>query len=152
LSGKDTNRPEFQAMLREIEAGGFAFVVAYELSRVTRDTGDQADFFKQLAKRGVTFISARERIDVSNPEGKFAATVLGGSNQLQREQTARRVKDGLAHKVGRGELVGRLLPGYRRVPTVVANAVVKTIEIDPIAGPIVTMLFKEYATGSQSFR
>jgi site-specific DNA recombinase len=153
LSGKNTDRPEYLAMLHEIEAGAFAFVVAYEYSRITRDVGDQASFLKLVHKHGVAFISARERIDVSNPEGKFAATVLGGSNQLQREQTARRVKDALAQKVARGEPVGRLLPGYRRVKTLIPNGAIKTtIEVDPTAGKAVEVLFAEYATGAHSFR
>jgi len=58
MSGKNTDRPRYQEMLRRVDAGEFAVVVAYELSRITGDGGDHADFFKRLARKNVRFISA----------------------------------------------------------------------------------------------
>ena len=114
-SGKETSRRlAYLEMLRLVEEGVITKVVAYELSRITRDVGDQADFFKQLAARGIEFVSAREHIDISSPEGEFGAVILGGSNQLQRKQIARRVKDALQRKRERGDPLGRLLPGLVR--------------------------------------
>lgn len=153
LSGKNTKRPQYQQMLRRIEAREFPIVVAYELSRISRDVEDQAAFFKLIAAHHVTFISAKEHVDVSTPEGKFGAHILASSNQLQREQTQRRVKDALAKKVAQGRPVRRLPAGYRRIKAIAENGVVTTtIEVDPVTGPIIRTLFREYATGSYSFK
>lgn len=152
LSGKNTDRPRYQDMLRRVDAGDLEVVTAYELSRITRDSGDHAEFFKRLERKNVRFISAREHVDPSTPESKFNATILTGSNQLQREQTQRRVKDSLARKVERGEPVGRLLPGYKRVKSVLPSGAVKTtIELDPATAEGIRVLFREYASGSHSF-
>ncbi len=151
-SGKDTKRPRFQAMIQKVDSGEISLVAAYELSRITRDVGDHAEFFKRLAARGVNFISARERVDLSTPEGEFGAVILGGSNQLQRKQTARRVKDALAHKVARGDVVGRVPPGYFRQREMLPSGLVAvTIVVDPVPAELVRLVFREYATGAHSY-
>jgi resolvase-like protein len=86
-SGKETSkRPAYLDMLRLVDEGAITKVVAYELSRITRDVGDQADFFKRLAAMGVVFVSAREQLDMSTPEGELVGVMLGGTNQFQRKQ------------------------------------------------------------------
>jgi site-specific DNA recombinase len=153
-SGKETSkRPSYLEMLRLINEGVITKVVAYELSRITRDVGDQADFFKQLASHGVEFVLAREHIDLSSPEGEFGAVILGGSNQLQRKQTQRRVRDAFARKRERGDSIGRLLPGLVRAEGRDAQGRRTTvIEWDATHVATIREVFAEYASGSHSFR
>jgi DNA invertase Pin-like site-specific DNA recombinase len=153
-SGKETSRrAAYLEMMRLIDERALTRVVAYELSRITRDVGDQADFFKRIAARGVEFVSAREHIDVSSPEGEFGAVILGGSNQLQRKQIARRVKDALQRKRERGDPLGRLLPGLVRSDELMRDGHRNPrIEVDPNAAKVIQELFTEYATGSHSFK
>ncbi len=153
-SGKETSRRSaYLEMLRLVDEGVLTKVVAYELSRVARDVGDQADFFKRLAARGVEFVSAREHIDLSSPEGEFGAVILGGSNQLQRKQIARRVRDALERKRERGDSLGRLLPGLIRSEGRDAHGRRTTsIEWDPTHVATIRELFAEYASNSHSFR
>jgi site-specific DNA recombinase len=153
-SGKETSkRSAYLEMLRLVDDGVITKVVAYELSRITRDVGDQADFFKRLAARGVEFVSAREHIDVSSPEGEFGAVILGGSNQLQRKQIQRRVRDAFERKRERGDSIGRLLPGLVRTEERDAQGRRTTgTAWDPAHVATIRELFAEYATGSHSFR
>jgi len=153
-SGKETSkRSAYLEMLRLVDDGVITKVVAYELSRITRDVGDQADFFKRLAAHGVEFVSAREHIDVSSPEGEFGAVILGGSNQLQRKQIQRRVRDALQRKRERGDPLGRLLPGLVRSYELMSNGHRNPkIEVNANEAKVIQDLFSEYATGSYSFK
>ena len=153
-SGKETSRRSgYLEMMQLIGDGRVAVVAAYELSRITRDVGDQADFFKRLAERKVTFMSAREQLDMSTPEGEFGAVILGGSNQLYRKQVARRVKDAMQRRRERGDPLGRLPAGLIRREEVMPNGHRKpTIEVNEPDAEVIRELFSEYATGSHSFK
>ena len=153
-SGKETSRRAgYLKMMRLVDDGQFAIVAAYELSRITRDVGDQAEFFKRLAAQSTTFTSAREHLDVSTPEGQFGAVILGGTNQLYRQQVSRRVTDAMQRRRERGDPLGRLLPGLKRREEVMPNGYKKPmIEVNAADAEIIRELFAEYATGSYSFK
>lgn len=58
LSGNDFNRPEFQRMLREIEAGNVATLIVKDMSRLSRASFAAGVFIeKTLPRYGVTFHS-----------------------------------------------------------------------------------------------
>src|SRR3990167_7885380 len=52
-SGKTTDRPDFQKLVRLIEQGQIDFVVVTELSRISRTTADFHNFFKQCKDNDV---------------------------------------------------------------------------------------------------
>jgi len=59
ISGKSAaNRPGYQELLARLAAGGVRYVVAYDLSRITRSVGDQADLFTALDRGGAVFLEA----------------------------------------------------------------------------------------------
>ena len=114
-SGKETSkRSAYLEMMRLVDDRLVKKVAAYELSRITRDMGDQDDFFERLAACDVEFVSVRDPLDLSTPEGEFHATIIGGSNVLERKRIARRVKDALQRNRELGHPLGRLLPGLVR--------------------------------------
>ncbi len=157
ISGKDTaHRPQYLAMLERLTAGDVRYVVAYDLSRITRSVRDQADFFDTLHRHGALFIESQtgRTIDPTDEDEELGANVLGSVNQHYRRKTARRVRDTLATKVARGELVGPVPAGYvRRKEILPSGAVARTwVEPDPERAPIIQTIFREYATGRYSLR
>jgi DNA invertase Pin-like site-specific DNA recombinase len=86
MSGKDaTNRPQLQAMLEFVHDGDV--VVSESISRIARRTRDFLNITEILKEKNVTYISKKEAVDVSTPQGIFVTTVLAAFFELERPQT-----------------------------------------------------------------
>jgi type IV secretory pathway ATPase VirB11/archaellum biosynthesis ATPase/DNA invertase Pin-like site-specific DNA recombinase len=155
LSGKNTNRPGYQRMLARLADGDVRYVVAYDLSRITRDVGDQQDFARALERAGALFVeSARGRIrDLSDEDEEFAATIEGAGNQRERRKTSRRLRDTFAKQASDGVLIGSLPPGYFRKwehDERTGKRLRCTVQFDEPAADTVRAIFRQYATGGYS--
>ncbi|MBQ6120197.1 MAG: recombinase family protein [Clostridia bacterium] len=94
ISGKDTNRPQLQAMLDYVREGDVVTVESY--SRLARDTRDLLNIIDALNKKGVAFVSQKEQIDTSTPAGRFMLSVFASLAQFEREQILARQAEGIA--------------------------------------------------------
>jgi len=94
ISGKDTNRPQLQAMLDYVREGDVVTVESY--SRLARDTRDLLNIIDVLNKKGVAFVSQKEQIDTSTPAGRFMLSVFASLAQFEREQILARQAEGIA--------------------------------------------------------
>lgn len=104
-SGKDTDRPKLKEMLDYIREGDIVIVESF--SRLARSTKDLLDLVDKMAAKGVTFISKKEAIDTSTPQGKFMLTVFGAMAELERETIAQRRDEGIAIAKAEGKYKGR---------------------------------------------
>lgn len=93
-SGKNTDRPQLQAMLNYVREGDTVTVESY--SRLARDTRDLLNIIDTLNKKGVAFISQKEQIDTSTPVGRFMLSVFASLAQFEREQILARQAEGIA--------------------------------------------------------
>ena len=50
ISAKDTNRPQFQAMMKDMKKGNINLIVAYKLDRLTRSIQDLEKLVSELEK------------------------------------------------------------------------------------------------------
>ena len=105
LSGKDRNRPGLQAMLDYIREGDVLYVES--ISRLARSTRDLLQIVEELKSKGVQFISQKESIDTSTPQGKFVLTVFAALAELEREQIRQRQAEGIAIAKNQGKYQGR---------------------------------------------
>ncbi len=94
ISGKNTNRPELQKMLEYVREGDTVIVESY--SRFSRNTKDLLELVSELEEKGVAFISLKENVDTTTPQGKLIFTVFAGLAQFEREQTLQRQAEGIA--------------------------------------------------------
>ena len=94
ISGKDTNRPQLQAMLDYVRENDVVTVESY--SRLARDTRDLLNIIDVLNKKGVAFVSQKEQIDTSTPAGRFMLSVFASLAQFEREQILARQAEGIA--------------------------------------------------------
>ena len=94
ISGKNTNRPQLQAMLDYVREGDCVTVESY--SRLARDTRDLLNIIDVLNKKGVAFVSQKEQIDTSTPAGRFMLSVFASLAQFEREQILARQAEGIA--------------------------------------------------------
>ena len=105
LSGKDTNRPQLNAMLDYVREGDT--VVVSEYSRLARSTRDLIDIIETLQNKGVTVISMKEKLDTSTPQGEFMLTVFAGIATLERKLMLQRQREGIAIAKANGKYKGR---------------------------------------------
>jgi len=105
LSGKNTNRPQLKAMLSFVREGDTIFVES--ISRLARSTKDLLNLLGELAARKVDFISDKEKIDTTTPQGRFMLTVFAALSELERETLLQRQKEGIAVAKEKGVEFGR---------------------------------------------
>lgn len=156
ISGKSaTNRPAYQRLLARL-GPDVRYVVAYDLSRLTRDVGDLEDLLRAARLHGADIIDAMNgsTIHPDRPRDKMVARMQGVINQNYLEELAEKVSDALALKVGRGETVGPPPLGYRRGREILPNGKIARVwtEPDPDVAPVVQLIFREYATGLYSLK
>ena len=104
-SGKNTERKELNEMIAFVRDGDT--VIVSEFSRIARDTKDLLNIVETLTAKGVDFISLKENIDTSTPQGKFMLTVFAAMAQLERETILERQKEGIAIAKAEGKYKGR---------------------------------------------
>ena len=61
FSGATTDRPAFQALLRDIEAGLVDVVAVYKIDRLSRSLRDFAKLIDVFERFGVTFVSVTQQ-------------------------------------------------------------------------------------------
>ena len=93
-SGKDADREQLKALLAFCRKGDV--VITESISRIARNTKDLLTIVETLTSKGVDFISLKESIDTSTPQGKFMLTVFGAMAELERESILERQKEGIA--------------------------------------------------------
>ena len=106
MSGKDaSNRPQLQAMLEYVREGDV--VVSESISRIARSTRDFLNIMDKFNQKGVTYISKKEAINTSTPQGVFMLTVFAALSELERQTTRQRALEGIAEAKKRGVYKGR---------------------------------------------
>lgn len=117
FSGKDTHRPAFQKIMRELETGkgDWDTLIVYKLSRMTRSLRDGANIFDKLFQQGRGFVSATENLDFSSPAGRAMLGMMQVFNQFEREQSAENTRNKMISIAARGEWPSGHPPfGYKR--------------------------------------
>ena len=84
-SGKNTDRPKFQELVRDIKRGLIAKVVVYKLDRISRSILDFANMMELFQQYNVEFVSSTEKFDTSTPMGRAMLNICIVFAQLERE-------------------------------------------------------------------
>ena len=105
VSAKDTNRPQFQAMMEFAREGDTIYI--HDFSRIARSTKDLLEIVEQLTTKGVHLVSSKESIDTSTPTGKLMLTMIGAINEFERTNLLERQREGIAIAVQEGKYKGR---------------------------------------------
>lgn len=104
-SGKNADRPQLKAMMDFVREGDTLIVESF--SRLARSTRDLLQITDQLTEKGVQFVSKKESVDTTTPQGKFMLTVFAALAELEREQILQRQKEGIAVAKAEGKYKGR---------------------------------------------
>ena len=117
LSAKDTRRPAFQRMLKDIRAGKINLILVTDLSRLSRNILDFCILLEDLKKYNAKFLSLKEQFDTSTPAGEMMVFNMINLAQFERKQTSERVAINFHARALRGlRNGGSALLGFDRDP------------------------------------
>lgn len=105
ISGKNTDRPEYQKMMAEVKEGDVIYVHA--LSRLARNARDLLNIQHELQEKGVNLVSNKENIDTTTPTGRCFFGMLAVMNQFEREIMLERQAEAIAVAKEKGTYKGR---------------------------------------------
>jgi DNA invertase Pin-like site-specific DNA recombinase len=146
FSGKNTDRPQFQQLVSDIEAGLIARVVVYKLDRISRSILDFAKMMDMFQKYSVEFVSSTEKFDTSTPMGRAMLNICIVFAQLERETIQRRVVDSYFSRNKLGLYMGGPVPyGYRLEPTVINGINTKMLTEQKEKADHIRLMYEMYA-------
>lgn len=117
-SGKDTNRPDYQRLKRDIEKGRVNTVMVTELSRINRSVIDFLEFMNFCKKHDADFVCLQYDFDTTTPMGKMLITIMAALYEFEREQIIERQKNNnWVRAIGGLRNGGSPLLGYDKDPS-----------------------------------
>lgn len=110
FSGKNTDRPKFQELIKDIKSKKFDILICYRLDRISRSVADFSSILDLLQQFNCDFISIKEQFDTSSPIGRAMIYIASVFAQLERETIAERVKDNMRQLAKQGIWQGGSTP------------------------------------------
>ncbi|MFP1455042.1 recombinase family protein [Escherichia coli] len=104
-SGKNTQRPQFEAMMNYVREGDVLHV--HSIDRLCRNTADLLATVEQLTERGVSVHFHKEDFKTKLPAGNMMLTVLAAVAQMEREMMLERQREGIAAAKAAGRIAKR---------------------------------------------
>jgi site-specific DNA recombinase len=143
-SAKTTQREAFQDMLNFCKDAKHqvGYVVVHDLSRFSRNMGDQLITIAQLSSVGVVLRSVLENFD-ETPSGKLMRNVTGSFNQFENERKAERTILGMKQAAGMGRFPFKAPLGYINVSAHTGRNLIA----DPNSAPLIRKAFELAVTG-----
>ncbi len=109
-SGGNSNRPQFQKMLKDAKERKFDIILVWDLSRFSREgISNTLHYLETLAMSGVGLKSVQESwLDTSDQGmGKLLIAIMSWMAQQERQRISERTKAGLARAKASGKKLGR---------------------------------------------
>ena len=95
VSGKNTNRPKYQELLSLVQSKNIDFVIAKEISRISRSTKDFCDFLTLCKENSVTVHIRGMAADPSSPMGEMIFKIFAMIAEFERQQIVERTKSSI---------------------------------------------------------
>lgn len=105
MTGATRNRPQLEALLKDLQAGDT--VVVKSLDRLSRSTKDLLEIVEQIKKVGAGLKILDLAVDTNTPMGEFFLTIMGAIGQLERKTIKERTKEGISIAKTKGTYKGR---------------------------------------------
>lgn len=151
FSGSNTNRPQFQKMLKLCREKQIKCIVCYRLDRISRNVGDYSNLINELNKLDVSFISVTEKFDTTTHMGRAMMYIASVFAQLERETMAERIRDNMIELAKDGRWLGGNPPtGYKSVETIGSITIdgrkrkARKLEIISEEAEIVKLIFSKF--------
>ncbi len=150
-SAKTTQRPELQRLLAYVIENQVEYVIVHKVDRLARNRLGDALISMEITKSGAALVSCTENID-ETPSGLLMHGIMSSISEFYSRNLANEVIKGSVQKAMGGGTIGRAATGYLNVRKVESGVEIRTVEVDPVRGPLMQWAFEEYATGQWSMR
>jgi DNA invertase Pin-like site-specific DNA recombinase len=112
-TGKSMDRPAWQRLEADVEAGKISTVVVWRLDRLGRTASGLTALFDRLRARKVGLVSLKDGLDLETPAGRLMANVLASVAAYETEIRAERILAGQEAARAAGKRWGGSKPGRR---------------------------------------
>jgi DNA invertase Pin-like site-specific DNA recombinase len=129
-TGKTMDRPGWNRLDAEIQAGNVAQVAVWRLDRLGRTAKGLTALFSTLTEKGVGLVSLKDGLDLSTVAGRLMANVLASVAQFETEVRAERILAGQEAARKAGKKWGGGKPGRRVKVTPEAIASIRRMKAD----------------------
>jgi len=143
-------RTGLERALRLLETGAADGILVAKLDRLTRSVRDLGDLVDQYFASKWSLLSVSDSIDTRTAAGRLVLNVLTSVAQWEREATAERTRDALAHLKAKGILIGGVPLGLRRTGEIDRDGRRVVVEDQDEAAAV--RRIEELHTGGASFR
>lgn len=148
FSGKNTKRPSFQELMRDVRKNELDVVMVYKLDRISRNVREFSAMYETFEEHGVAFVSVKESFDTSTPIGRTVMYILAAFAQLERENTSERVTDNMLALAEQGRWTGGNCPaGMKSVRKKIGSKEHSFLAVDDETIWRVKLLFELLANG-----
>ena len=141
-------REAFRSLLQDAQDRKFQIVVVHSLDRWSRNLRVTLESFKTLSDQGIAFVSIREQIDYTTPEGKLFLAMLGAFAQYFSDVLAMHTKKGMKVRASHGLHVGGIPFGYEVCSKECNNHEDSGLHIVEKEAEAIRELFGKYASGN----
>lgn len=146
FSGKNTNRPAFTQMIRDIKAGKIKRVIVYKLDRISRSILDFSNMMEVFQEYHVEFVSSTEKFDTSTPIGNAMLNISIVFAQLERETIQKRVADAYYTKSQKGYYMGGRVPfGFKLEDAIIRGIRTSRFVPEPEEIKQIKLIYKLYS-------
>ncbi len=150
-SAKTADRPQLQRMLAYIAENHVKYVIVHKVDRLARNRADDVAINMAIKQAGAELVSVSENID-QTPSGLLLHGIMSSIAEFYSRNLATEVIKGCVQKAKNGGTPGRAPTGYLNVRRFENGRESRTVEIDPVRGPLMAWAFRAYATGEWTIR
>ncbi|HBY90480.1 MAG: recombinase family protein [Ruoffia tabacinasalis] len=137
MSGKDTNREDFNAMVEYISTHDVDVLLVWRYDRIARNLKDLESFLMLCSDLNVSVISINEKLGHNRAQDVFMLQMLGAVGQYQREIIKENQQIAYQQKYDEGKILsGTVSYGYRLIND--------TLEVKENEAAVVRLIFYLY--------
>lgn len=107
ISGAKTQRPALDQLFADCHKRVIDAVLIWRYDRFARSLKELLRALEELQALGIEFISLKEGVDTSVPQGRLVFSIFGAIAEFERSLIAERVKAGIAQARREGKRIGR---------------------------------------------
>ena len=113
FTGANIERPAFQRLLADLDAGRIDVVVVYKVDRLSRSLLDFARVMERFNAAGASFVSVTQNFSTADAMGRLTLNMLMSFAEFEREMIAERTRDKIRAARRKGQWTGGPVPlGY----------------------------------------
>lgn len=143
-SGRSTDRPQLQEMLRYLREHHIDIVLVHKIDRLARSRADDVTINLAIRQAGARLVSVTENVD-ETPQGQLVHGIFSAVADFYSQNLAQEVVKGLEQKVRGGGTPSRAPVGYLNVRNIVNGVEARQVAVDPDRADHIRWAFETYA-------